>query len=151
MSWDFFRCCGQSFVNLMTWEPRSCDTMKLTTKNWITKVCLSSFLCPDADPSQWVLTCQQLDLCQNIFLSQYSAFSQHPFIAFHHYYNLHWPTIQLPLNGTRLPHMNCWRKLHWIIRKLWILQNEQWKLEWAASNGNRYPPYPQLMATAISQ
>ena len=25
------------------------------------------------------------------------------------------------------------------------------KLEWAASNGNRYPPYPQLMATAISQ
>ena len=24
-------------------------------------------------------------------------------------------------------------------------------LEWAASNGNRYPPYPQLMATAISQ
>ena len=25
------------------------------------------------------------------------------------------------------------------------------KLEWAASNGNRYPPYPQVMATAISQ
>ena len=27
----------------------------------------------------------------------------------------------------------------------------QTKLEWAASNGNRYPPYPQVMATAISQ
>ena len=26
-----------------------------------------------------------------------------------------------------------------------------WKLECAASNGNRYPPYPQVMATAISQ
>ena len=25
------------------------------------------------------------------------------------------------------------------------------QLEWAASNGNRYPPYPQVMATAISQ
>ena len=25
------------------------------------------------------------------------------------------------------------------------------KLECAASNGNRYPPYPQVMATAISQ
>ena len=25
------------------------------------------------------------------------------------------------------------------------------KLEWAASNGNIYPPYPQVMATAISQ
>ena len=25
------------------------------------------------------------------------------------------------------------------------------ELEWAASNGNRYPPYPQVMATAISQ
>ena len=25
------------------------------------------------------------------------------------------------------------------------------KIEWAASNGNRYPPYPQVMATAISQ
>ena len=25
------------------------------------------------------------------------------------------------------------------------------KLEYAASNGNRYPPYPQVMATAISQ
>ena len=27
----------------------------------------------------------------------------------------------------------------------------QYKLECAASNGNRYPPYPQVMATAISQ
>ena len=27
----------------------------------------------------------------------------------------------------------------------------EYKLEWAASNGNRYPPYPQVMATAISQ
>ena len=25
------------------------------------------------------------------------------------------------------------------------------QLECAASNGNRYPPYPQVMATAISQ
>ena len=25
------------------------------------------------------------------------------------------------------------------------------ELECAASNGNRYPPYPQVMATAISQ
>ena len=25
------------------------------------------------------------------------------------------------------------------------------ELEYAASNGNRYPPYPQVMATAISQ
>ena len=25
------------------------------------------------------------------------------------------------------------------------------KLECAASNGNKYPPYPQVMATAISQ
>ena len=25
------------------------------------------------------------------------------------------------------------------------------KLECAASNGNRYPPYPQVMATAISR
>ena len=25
------------------------------------------------------------------------------------------------------------------------------KLECADSNGNRYPPYPQVMATAISQ
>ena len=25
------------------------------------------------------------------------------------------------------------------------------QLEWAASNGNRYLPYPQVMATAISQ
>ena len=28
---------------------------------------------------------------------------------------------------------------------------KQQKLECAASNGNRYPPYPQVMATAISQ
>ena len=28
---------------------------------------------------------------------------------------------------------------------------DQDKLECAASNGNRYPPYPQVMATAISQ
>ena len=28
---------------------------------------------------------------------------------------------------------------------------KQKKLECAASNGNRYPPYPQVMATAISQ
>ena len=27
----------------------------------------------------------------------------------------------------------------------------QIQLDWAASNGNRYPPYPQVMATAISQ
>ena len=27
----------------------------------------------------------------------------------------------------------------------------QIQLECAASNGNRYPPYPQVMATAISQ
>ena len=26
-----------------------------------------------------------------------------------------------------------------------------YELECAASNGNRYPPYPQVMATAISQ
>ena len=30
-------------------------------------------------------------------------------------------------------------------------QKLQHELEWAASNGNRYPPYPQVMATAISQ
>ena len=30
-------------------------------------------------------------------------------------------------------------------------QGLQIKLECAASNGNRYPPYPQVMATAISQ
>ena len=35
----------------------------------------------------------------------------------------------------------------WLI----ICHQWQWKLEWAASNGNRYPPYPQVMATAISQ
>ena len=29
--------------------------------------------------------------------------------------------------------------------------NFRFQLEWAASNGNRYPPYPQVMATAISQ
>ena len=29
-----------------------------------------------------------------------------------------------------------------------LYQNQ---LECAASNGNRYPPYPQVMATAISQ
>ena len=28
---------------------------------------------------------------------------------------------------------------------------DQKQLECAASNGNRYPPYPQVMATAISQ
>ena len=27
----------------------------------------------------------------------------------------------------------------------------EFQLECAASNGNRYPPYPQVMATAISQ
>ena len=34
-----------------------------------------------------------------------------------------------------------------------MLSNQQLpcKLECAASNGNRYPPYPQVMATAISQ
>ena len=32
-----------------------------------------------------------------------------------------------------------------------IVPEGQPKLEWAASNGNRYPPYPQVMATAISQ
>ena len=43
-----------------------------------------------------------------------------------------------------------------IIGKCWYAQpiiiscNRQ-QLEWAASNGNRYPPYPQLMATAISK
>ena len=30
-------------------------------------------------------------------------------------------------------------------------QGLQIKLECAASNGNRYPPYQQVMATAISQ
>ena len=36
----------------------------------------------------------------------------------------------------------------------YIIQNKNEyydELEWAASNGNRYPPYPQVMATAISQ
>ena len=32
-----------------------------------------------------------------------------------------------------------------------IIHHQDKKLEWAASNGNRYPPYPQVMATAISQ
>ena len=31
-----------------------------------------------------------------------------------------------------------------------LFENIQ-QLECAASNGNRYPPYPQVMATAISQ
>ena len=31
------------------------------------------------------------------------------------------------------------------------LSSMEKKLEWAANNGNRYPPYPQVMATAISQ
>ena len=31
------------------------------------------------------------------------------------------------------------------------LRKNQLKLECAASNGNKYPPYPQVMATAISQ
>ena len=35
-----------------------------------------------------------------------------------------------------------------IIRFNYSRQNQ---LECAASNGNRYPPYPQVMATAISQ
>ena len=30
-------------------------------------------------------------------------------------------------------------------------QWNQQQLECAASNGNKYPPYPQVMATAISQ
>ena len=34
---------------------------------------------------------------------------------------------------------------------VWYSAMYQLKLEWAASNGNRYPPYPQVMATAISQ
>ena len=33
----------------------------------------------------------------------------------------------------------------------WNLTDDLEKLECAASNGNRYPPYPQVMATAISQ
>ena len=36
-----------------------------------------------------------------------------------------------------------------VVSTLQIENNFQ--LEWAASNGNRYPPYPQVMATAISQ
>ena len=37
------------------------------------------------------------------------------------------------------------------VEPLFTVNVEQRKLEWAASNGNRYPPYPQVMATAISQ
>ena len=36
-------------------------------------------------------------------------------------------------------------------RHLEMTHDIQNKLECAASNGNRYPPYPQVMATAISQ
>ena len=39
-------------------------------------------------------------------------------------------------------------KLDRLAKIKWLLQK---KLECAASNGNRYPPYPQVMATAISQ
>ena len=38
-----------------------------------------------------------------------------------------------------------------LVAKCFIPHLIQLKLEWAASNGNRYPPYPQVMATAISQ
>ena len=37
------------------------------------------------------------------------------------------------------------------VKILIFMGNNIRKLECAASNGNRYPPYPQVMATAISQ
>ena len=39
----------------------------------------------------------------------------------------------------------------WIQVPTLSFMKKLWKLECAASNGNRYPPYPQVMATAISQ
>ena len=53
---------------------------------------------------------------------------------------MHWncPSLALSLQYTL------------ISNQLTLLSN-QLKLECAASNGNRYPPYPQVMATAISQ
>ena len=40
----------------------------------------------------------------------------------------------------------------WWFTPIWpISEKQKSKLECAASNGNRYPPYPQVMATAISK
>ena len=41
----------------------------------------------------------------------------------------------------------------WLIDSFQRLSIQKYhiELECAASNGNRYPPYPQVMATAISQ
>ena len=40
-----------------------------------------------------------------------------------------------------------------MLTEIYYIENviQKLQLEWAASNGNRYPPYPQVMATAISQ
>ena len=38
-----------------------------------------------------------------------------------------------------------------VIQIFWSLRKYREQLECAASNGNRYPAYPQVMATAISQ
>ena len=43
-----------------------------------------------------------------------------------------------------------WTPVHWLL--VYTQASKfQIELECAASNGNRYPPYPQVMATAISQ
>ena len=38
-----------------------------------------------------------------------------------------------------------------LFHRLFVAKVPHIKLECAASNGNRYPQYPQVMATAISQ
>ena len=63
----------------------------------------------------------------------------------------------LPKDGqyeSSIPSTNCIGrgyndfKLH---EGRYLVTKAKKKLECAASNGNRYPPYPQVMATAISQ
>ena len=65
---------------------------------------------------------------------------------------MYWSYVSLALTQIvqeRLNYIADALELHLSFANPWIYPIH--KLEWAASNGNRYPPYPQVMATAISQ
>ena len=96
--------------------------------------------------TQKEIPCHFLDFSQNlIFLSDLKlSFPDFCLVCKFTDFSLTAGHCKFPDTSTPFP----WFYLSELLHCLW---SNHMKLEWAASNGNRYPPYPQVMATAISQ